>query len=157
MHSGYRTVPSLAQRRPLRAGDHDYRRIVLHHLPERVLGQFLERAFGAVAVAALTQPVLDLQLEALRPLADGAGGAEAPAERATHKGVERDGSEPLRDGRNLLGAALVEVQAGRLPASTGPVMWGQAMADEDDGAHSHIVERSEQQVTVSARHMTKRS
>ena len=73
---------------PLRAGEHRGRRVLLHDLPQRVLGQLLERPAGPVAVPALAQPVVGLDLE-LAAGRDGAGGLPAAVQRAGDDRGER--------------------------------------------------------------------
>ena len=57
---GDRARLGLRQPLPLVAGEDRGRRVLLHDLPERFLGQLLDGAAGPVAVAGLAEPVVGL-------------------------------------------------------------------------------------------------
>ena len=88
---------------PVRPGEHRRGRVLLHHLPQRLLGQLLQRPAGPVAVPHLGQPRLDLRPPASRPAASGRRGLHAPLQRAGHHRGQRHrraaARPPRRPGR----------------------------------------------------------
>jgi hypothetical protein len=127
----------VGERLALGAGEGGGARVRLHHLPERFLGQRLERLVGPVAVTALPHPLVDVQRrERLAAREDRLGGLPGALERTGHhRGQGYDG-QPRGGGRGLLAPLVVEVDAGR-PAGedAAGIGGGPAVPDQDDGGH----------------------
>ena len=97
-HRGDRPRRHLGQRLAVREARR--RRLRLHDLPERVLGEVLDRLAGPVAVAALAEPVVDCSTavgSAVCAAAIACGGLDAALQRARHDRAQRQHREPLGD------------------------------------------------------------
>ena len=124
-----------AQPLALRAREDGGARVGLHDLPERLLGQFLERAAGPVAVAALADPLVGDDL-LVATGGDDLRGVLAALQRAGHDRGERQRAQPLGDPLGLAAAPVVEMHPGRPAGQHRPGHRGQPVTDQDQSRHT---------------------
>ena len=133
-HRGDRPGLRAGQRLPLQPGEHRRGRVGLHDLPQRLLGQVLERLAGPVAVPDLGQPGLDRRGQ-LAAGQHGGRGLHAPLQRAGHHRGQRHRRQSRGHRLGLRPAPLVEVHARRVPRQHRPGHRGEPVPDEQDRGH----------------------
>ena len=110
---GHRPVLHVRHGLAVRAGERNRARVGLHHAPERLLRQLLQRLAGPVPVAALPHPVVGEDLLAIPGRRDRRRGLLAAFQRAADDGVERERGQPGRQGGRLSLAPVIERDARR--------------------------------------------
>ena len=133
---GDRAGLRLRQPLPLGAGEDRGRRVLLHDLPERLLGQLLDRSGRSSRRSGPRRAGRRSAPSSSRPGGDGVRGLQAALERAADDRGERHLRQPLRHRRDLRRAGLVELHA-RGPAGEDAAGVGRrpAVPQEEDGGH----------------------
>ena len=143
---GHRRVPVAGPRpprgppsppSPRRPGTSTARRVLLHHLPQRVLGQLLERLALPVAVAALDRG---------RSSTAGVDAAAAPASRVCRQRISGlvttaasgSAAQPLADRAGLARPGVVELDRQAAGEAAGGVGGGPAVPEQQDGGHARL-------------------
>lgn len=120
----------------LPAGERGGRRVLLHDLHQRLVGQLGELAAGPVPVVALADAVLGAQGQ-FRPRGEQRrDGLPAALQRAGDDLGEGQVRKPLGQPRGLRGAALVERHTGRPPGEhSRGIGGGTSVPDKDQRGH----------------------
>ncbi len=140
-HRGHGPYLHPQHRLPAVAGERHRGGVCLHHPPQRVLDQFLQRPAGPGAVPALPEPLIRERGGAGNRARPGqrhhrGGGLLAALQRAGHHRTERERRQPPGEGLSLGAAGVVEPDP-RRPAGqhTAGVGTGASVADQDQRWH----------------------
>ena len=133
---GHRPVLHVRHGLPVRAGERHRARVGLHHAPELLLRQLLQRLAGPVPVAALPHPVLGDDLLAVPGRRDRRRGLLAAFQRAADDGVERERGQPGRQRGRLGLAAVIERDAGRPSGQHVTGRRGEPVPDQQNRRHA---------------------
>ena len=141
-HSRTAAPPGLraGQRLPLRAGEHRRGRVGLHDLPQRVLGQLLERPAGPVAVPAPRPAGRRPSHRRLRP-----AGTAAAVSTQRSSGLVTTAASGTGASRSATAAACARPRSSRCtpgvrPGQHRPGHRGEAVPDEQDRGHPATLE-----------------
>jgi hypothetical protein len=110
--------------------------VSLHHPPQPVARQLLQRLARPVAVAALADPVVGDDLLAVPGGRDRRRGLQAAFQRAGHDGVQRERGQPGRQRGRLGAAAVVQVDAGHPAGQHVPGRRGEPVPHQQNRRHA---------------------